>query len=911
MYRVKDSEVGMDSRIKRYIMRLRGSEPSSVRDAVGDRIRADGIRMRIVRPPPVDTPIELQIHYGNGRVALAGYGWVSSVDGLEAQFELEWTDQSDPGVISALFADRNPPLKAIHLAELEVPEEVPLVPAWDTSSLEFIHPDLGWALAQVPDDDRTERALRPRELEPQASIQAEDTSTPLPETYIEDLEEYTSTDDERRRRERDTSSLTDVAESKLETSEPLDLDLSSDIFDISTFNGHSEAARRPSTGPLVADLGAAYIQESTAAEVPTEPIHAFDARSKLAESFLPETPLALTDILEQIEADLAAHALESQVSKPVEDDAFELDSDAIELEAEISGIATIPPAEPSLTPLPDASRPEASGRTTESRDPSTDQVSISSLGGREIPLPEPRSIEGENSDLNVLPVRSDPTGPVLAIDIGTSTTIVAVAQGGDEARVLRLEDQSASMPSVVALVPNGTMIAGVPALRALARDPSCGVVGVRRLLGRSFWTASVQRLESQLGWTPVAGTLGHVCARVGGRDYSLEFIVAELVRRGVARSVQDLGTFSNRAVLTCPTYYGARQRAALMNAAEQAGVYVEAIVSSCLAAAVHQVGANYRGPPRKLCVLSLAAGALEVALIKVQPRAFEVLSSGGNALLGGIDFDAAAVRLLANSTELSGVTTQELLESPEVVQRVDSRIVDDEAALWAKALDIALSMIRDVCRRGGVGPADVDQVLIIGGRAHGPDVLQRFEDFFKKPCQTLEGTVVALGAAEIGRSLQLDFDRITVLDRIASSVVLGTPGGRVRPIIPRDAPFPAFGETRFQVRPNAPRELLLFEGDHAHIEGCEPFGRLCLDGLEDIRTAPSILDIRMCIGEAGGVDTQVIDVETSASVAHRLDPFLPPEHIARMISDASNEASLSDPSRGRGFMDWLKKKLLL
>ena len=110
-------ELAVPSPIKRYRVRLQGTEPADVASSIAHRVQREGVRIRLNTPPPIDTPTEIYIHYGDGRVALAGRGWVSAISGVDASFEVEWTQQSDPELIRFLF-DSNERLLPIETVSL-------------------------------------------------------------------------------------------------------------------------------------------------------------------------------------------------------------------------------------------------------------------------------------------------------------------------------------------------------------------------------------------------------------------------------------------------------------------------------------------------------------------------------------------------------------------------------------------------------------------------------------------------------------------------------------------------------------------------------------------------------------------------------------------------------------------------
>ncbi|MEL6185980.1 MAG: Hsp70 family protein, partial [Myxococcota bacterium] len=472
-----------------------------MRQSIGHRLEPEGMRMRLDEPPELDTPVEIELTYDDGRIALLGIGWVSGVEPDDTHFELEWASASDQGLLQELFgADRPAPTsRTVSLEELESPDEVRLVPSGPVESGRF-HPDLEWAISE----DALANTL---------GFRGEDEdATPL--------------------------SLTEVVESD----DPVPF-------------------------------------------LPTRPLPVQ----------LPE-PLPLT-------VDLPSSATTSAGSTPLA---------RIDLKRRDD---------------PEPSRP-----------------------GSVSPSPEPQPLPRRT----IRTPRGEPAGPLLGIDLGTSLLSMAALSKSGKPRVLPLEPGSVSMPSVVTLAPDGEAYAGAAALRMLSDHPSWGVSGTHRLLGRSFWSPTVRRVEPQLAWQPRPGPDGGVVASVEDRAIALEEAVALVLRRAVRSARAEIGKMVNRAVLTCPAYYGVRQRAALVEAAELAGLFVERVVSTCSAVAVHHEAGVDVGRRRRLLVFDLGAGTLDVAVVETDGLRFTTLASGGHPLLGGADFDAAVGQLMVGALEGRG-----------------------------------------------------------------------------------------------------------------------------------------------------------------------------------------------------------------------------------------------------------------
>jgi molecular chaperone DnaK (HSP70) len=212
-----------------------------------------------------------------------------------------------------------------------------------------------------------------------------------------------------------------------------------------------------------------------------------------------------------------------------------------------------------------------------------------------------------------------------------------------------------------------------------------------------------------------------------------------------------------------------------------------------------------------------------------------------------------------------------------------------------------------VCRRAHVAPSDLDEVLVTGGQARAPYVRRRLEEFFQQPCVDLAPGAVVLGAAELGRRLDGQEAGFSVHETSPCSFGYGAPGGAFVPVAHRDARLPVSGEAFIDLPPGARPELLLFEGDHGRVEGCEPYARLRLDEVPEGREDTLRLQLNLRLDDRGTLALEVLRAATGTSVPHRLDPALSDEQVARSLA-APAEAAPEEPTEV-GFLDWLKKKL--
>jgi molecular chaperone DnaK len=321
----------------------------------------------------------------------------------------------------------------------------------------------------------------------------------------------------------------------------------------------------------------------------------------------------------------------------------------------------------------------------------------------------------------------------------------------------------------------------------------------------------------------------------------------------------------NRAVITVPAHYNERQRAAVRLAGALAGLHVERILNEPTAAALAY--AFGRKLNQRVLVYDLGGGTFDASVLELNDNVYEVVSTGGDTFLGGVDFDARIVdRLLADWRERTGtdfagdrVALSRLVDAAERAKCALSERSDfpvhlpflalkdgqpvslethltraDVVGLVEPLVDRTLAVCRDVLGAKGLRVEDVDEVLLVGGQSRMPLVHQKVAAFFgRQPSRAVHpDEAVAVGAALLAFSLG-SAQGVVLIDVLPMSIGVGMPGGRVKHIIDRNTPLPTRkqyglattkdGQTEF--------ELAVFQGESAVAAECEYLGTLRLAGL--------------------------------------------------------------------------------
>jgi molecular chaperone DnaK len=454
---------------------------------------------------------------------------------------------------------------------------------------------------------------------------------------------------------------------------------------------------------------------------------------------------------------------------------------------------------------------------------------------------------------------------VIGIDLGTSNSCAAIVKNGRPYVIPSREGYNV-VPSMVALNQRLKLIVGHNAKGQLLFNPRNTVYGAKRLVGRSFDEAAVQRILDRFSYEIVAGPGGLCAVRLGPTTLSLEQVQA-LILREVRSVAQDhVGEDVNRAVITVPAYYSERQREAVRRAGALAGLHVERIVNEPTAAALaYAYGRQVR---ERVLVYDLGGGTFDASILELENNVYEVVSTGGDTFLGGVDFDARVVeRFLLDFEQRHGPFQRDLVALSRLVDAAErakcalseraevpihlpylaqahgvpvtfeSRLTREELErLVTPLVDRTLDVCREVLAAKGLGPKDVDEVLLVGGQSRMPLVREKVRAFFGKPPSKSvhPDEAVAIGAALLAHSLG-SAEGVVLIDVVPLSIGVGLPGGggRIKRIIEKNTSLPARKEYTLSTTKDDQRtfDLWVFEGDGATVADCQYLGTIQLSGL--------------------------------------------------------------------------------
>ena len=522
-------------------------------------------------------------------------------------------------------------------------------------------------------------------------------------------------------------------------------------------------------------------------------------------------------------------------------------------------------------------------------------------------------------------------GKIIGIDLGTTNSCVAVMEGKD-VKVIENSEGDRTTPSIVAYTDENEILAGQSAKRQAVTNPRNTLFAVKRLIGRKFSDAVVQKDVDMVPYKIGQADNGDAWIEVKGEKLAPPQISAEVLKKMRKTAEDYLGETVTEAVITVPAYFDDSQRQATKDAGRIAGLDVKRIINEPTAAALAYGMDKDRGD-HKIAVYDLGGGTFDISIIEIADvdgeKQFEVLSTNGDTFLGGEDFDKRVIDYLADEfkksqgMDLRGdpLAVQRLKEAAEKAKIELSSSQQTEVNLpyitadasGPKHLVMKLtrakleSLVEDLVDRtiepcriafsdAGMGADDIDDVILVGGQTRMPLVQEKVRSFFgKEPRRDVNADeAVAMGAALQAAVLSGDVKDILLLDVIPLSLGIETLGGVMSTLIENNTTIPTKKMQTFSTAEDNQSAVTIhvLQGERKQAAQNKTLGRF---DLADIPPAPRGLpqiEVSFDIDANGILNVSAKDKATGKeqSIVIKASSGLSEEEIDQMVRDAEAHA---------------------
>jgi len=497
-------------------------------------------------------------------------------------------------------------------------------------------------------------------------------------------------------------------------------------------------------------------------------------------------------------------------------------------------------------------------------------------------------------------------GKAIGIDLGTTNSCCAFVDNG-KPKVITYRDGSRTIPSMFAIDKTGNRLVGTEAKDQAAANPEQTIAASKRLIGRTYGSQAMEKMQQVFTYELVEGESSEVLIKVADQVFTLEQISAAILRR-IKESAEDvLDDEVDQAVITVPAYFNDRQRQAVRSAGKLAGLKVLRVLNEPTAAALaYGLGRTLN---QRVAIYDLGGGTFDISIIDIKDKIFEVIATGGDTFLGGVDFDdrlmqhvlrhfvdesgvdvsydRRAVTLIRDASEnakirlsddvVTRITLPDLVQEDGESLNLDLEITRDQLErLTSDLIDRSIATCERILQEAGSTREQVDEILLVGGQSRMPLVRKKLEQFAGQPPSNKvhPDEAVAIGAAIMAHSLsnKAGAQDMTLLDVLPMAIGINKVDGTMHVLFAKNQPLPDYKTRTLTTNKDHQRSIMLriYQGESKYIAENELLGVFVFSGLREAPKGNVKIEVTFHIDSEGILNLTARDVDTGQLVESRL-----------------------------------------